>query len=92
MESPVASFSLSSLLCEEDESSFSKVIADDLNAPIDSNKSYVVFNNDEEYLQILLSQEIEFQSHTGHFDKTISKWLKTSRLDAIDWISNVSFH
>lgn len=91
------SFSLSSLMCEEVEATF---FEDEENTCIDSieNPCFVLEDDDdEEYIEYLFRQETGFgigsQIHFLSCDDDHSErcWLMSARLDAIDWIFNVSF-
>lgn len=87
-----ASFSLSSLLCEEDEASILKI--GDESSGLDCMNPCFVFDNEEEYIEILLKREVGFLAlaPSGVCSLSAAKWLKSSRLDAIHWIFSVSFH
>lgn len=92
MGSSGTSFSLSSLMCEEGESSFFEE-DDDENAGIDSlyNPCFVL-EDEEEYIEYLFRQETGFGSIFSSVDCSNRYWLRSARLDAIDWIFNVGFY
>ncbi|KAK7309155.1 hypothetical protein RJT34_05669 [Clitoria ternatea] len=74
-------FSLSSLMCEESQVSFFE--------DHDENSCYIL-EDEEEYIEYLLRQETGFGSQ-NHFllsdDHNPGRfWLKSARVDAIDWI------
>ncbi|XP_061338917.1 cyclin-D5-1-like [Gastrolobium bilobum] len=91
MGSSGTTFSLSSLMCEEGEDSFFE--AEDEHAGIDSldNPCFVFEDDEEEYIEFLFGQEMGFGSH-NHFlssdDYSSRYWLRSARMDAIDWIFN----
>ncbi|KAL1316148.1 hypothetical protein HN51_068382 [Arachis hypogaea] len=80
------SFSLSSLMCEEEgEACFFEDNYDDEN-----EHTGIVFHeeDEEEYIEYLFSQETAFGFH-NHDDCSAARfWLRTARFDAIDWIFN----
>ncbi|KAK4260167.1 hypothetical protein QN277_003317 [Acacia crassicarpa] len=84
MAASASSFSFSSLLCEEDEASILKV--GDENSRMDWINPCFVFENEEEYIEILFKREIGFVSPSDDCLTSAAKWLKNARLDAIDWI------
>ncbi|MED6204946.1 hypothetical protein PIB30_013448 [Stylosanthes scabra] len=83
------SFSLSSLLCEEEGHAcfFEDEHQHDEHTGIlvDDESSSFVFDeeDEEEYIEYLFSQETAFGSHIHH-----DFWLRTARFNAIDWIFN----
>lgn len=90
------SFSLSSLMCDEEcEATF-------FEEDEDENSTFIVLEDEEEYIEYLFKQETGFESHTHFFsynddveDDDLSRnryWLRNARIHAIDWIFNVSFH
>ena len=73
-------FSLPSLLCEEDESSLNEV----------KLKDSIPRSEDDHYIRCL----IETESKSNDYgcvcdDEHTRKWLKCARLDAINWILSV---
>lgn len=91
------SFSLSSLMCQEDEACLIQEIQDDNTYDLKCNydPSFVLANGDEEYMQKLVERETGFGSKSCGFSNDCSarteSWLKCARLDAIEWIFNVCF-
>ncbi|KAA8522599.1 hypothetical protein F0562_013040 [Nyssa sinensis] len=82
MESSDTSFSLSSLLCKEDESC--------LNEDVNLN-SCSFSQSDDEYIHMLIRKETSFISNSSVSREVCSfmstgNWLKCARLDAIKWI------
>ena len=95
MGSSATSFALSSLMCEEGDTSFFG--DDDEHTGIDSPcyDPCFVLEDEEEYIEYLFRQETGFgsQNHVLSSDDCSSRyWLRSARLDAIHWIFNVSFH
>ncbi|KAJ4714734.1 cyclin-D5-1-like [Melia azedarach] len=88
------SFSLSSLMCQEDEACLIQEIQDDNTYDLKCNydPSFVLANGDEEYMQKLVERETGFGSKSCGFSNDCSarteSWLKCARLDAIEWIFN----
>ncbi|XP_027362025.1 cyclin-D5-1-like [Abrus precatorius] len=83
-------FSFSSLMCEEGEASFFE--DEDENTGIDSlDNPCFVLEDEEEYIEYLFRQETGFGSHNHFFcsdDHSSGYWLKSARVDAINWIFN----
>ncbi|XP_043712473.1 cyclin-D5-1-like [Telopea speciosissima] len=82
-----SSFSLSSLLCQENQTCFDEEIDEDVF--LNSN-NYVLSENDKEYIEMLVERENSFgcKTHGSSDDCSIllENWLKCSRLNAILWI------
>lgn len=89
MDTSGTPFSLSSLLCEEDEASILKL--HDESSGIESANPCFVFEDEEEYVENLFGREKGFGSQSDGCSSAGSQWHKTCRLDAIDWTFNVSF-
>ncbi|TQD92873.1 hypothetical protein C1H46_021506 [Malus baccata] len=87
-DSAETSFSLSSLLCQEDETCLSQ-LKDESNTSVEFNPCFL-FDNDDEYVENLVQKEAHCFGSKGLMDFSASgmSWLKTARLDAIDWIFN----
>ncbi|GAV80896.1 Cyclin_N domain-containing protein/Cyclin_C domain-containing protein [Cephalotus follicularis] len=81
-------FSLSSLLCQEDDSCFKEQI--DENDDRNNNPYIVLEENDIEHIVELFERETStYGSRSFHYSSRISEsWLKYSRLNAIEWILN----
>ncbi|XP_054808081.1 cyclin-D5-1-like isoform X2 [Prosopis cineraria] len=86
MATSASSFSFSSLLCEEDEASILKV--SDENSGKDWMNPCSVFEDEEEYIEILFKREMGFVFPRDDCSTSAAKWLKSARVDAIDWIFN----
>ncbi|XP_020230428.1 cyclin-D5-1 [Cajanus cajan] len=86
-------FSLSSLMCEEGEASFFEDQDEIENPGIEylDNPCFVL-EDEEEYIEYLFRQETRFGSQNHHFlasdDHSNRHWLRSARVDAIDWIFN----
>ncbi|KAL7231671.1 hypothetical protein ACSBR2_009830 [Camellia fascicularis] len=87
MESSDTSFSLSSLLCQENESSLNESEESHLNSNPCS-----VSESDDEYIQLLIHKETTFESNRCLSANACSahneNWFKCARLSAIKWILN----
>ncbi|KAK7406456.1 hypothetical protein VNO78_08082 [Psophocarpus tetragonolobus] len=85
-------FSLSSLMCEEGETGFFED-RDDNPCIIDSlDNPCFVLEDEEKYIEYLFKQEMGFGSQNHNFfaadDNSNRHWLRSARVDAIDWIFN----
>ncbi|XP_023003643.1 cyclin-D5-1-like [Cucurbita maxima] len=84
-----SSFSLSNLLCQEDASFLTDDDPDEPTAPSDPIPFFLA-DDDDEYFEILVARETGTESTTplplNHSPPSIQTWLRTVRLDAIDWI------
>ncbi|KAM1174977.1 hypothetical protein FF1_027455 [Malus domestica] len=87
-DSAETSFSLSTLLCQEDETCLNQ-LEDESKTSVESNPCFL-FDNDDEYVENLIQKEAHCFESKGFKDCPASgmSWLKTTRLDAIDWIFN----
>jgi hypothetical protein len=87
-------FSLSSLLCHEQDETTFIFQEDDEN---DTNPCFLL-DDEEEYIDYLFKQETRFGSLSyDDYDDDVDSskslfWFRNARLHAIDWIFNVSFH
>ncbi|XP_028787098.1 cyclin-D5-1-like [Neltuma alba] len=86
MATSASSFSFSSLLCEEDEASILKV--GDENSGMDWMNPCSVFEDEEEYIEILFKREMGFAPPSDDCSTSAAKCLKSARVGAIDWIFN----
>lgn len=85
-----SSFSLSSLLCQEDAS----FLTDDEYSEQPTSPSdplpFFLADDDDEYFEILVAREIETESRTplpaNDSPAAIQSWLRSVRLDAVEWI------
>ncbi|XP_043709554.1 cyclin-D5-1-like isoform X2 [Telopea speciosissima] len=84
-----SAFSISSLLCRENEACFNEEVDED--SCLNSN-NYLFSENYEEYIEMLVEREISFgcKTHGSSDDCSIAleNWLKYARLDAVRWILN----
>ncbi|KAJ7952763.1 Cyclin [Quillaja saponaria] len=78
-------FSLSSLLCQEDQASLLKEDGDG-NKGVNLIHPCLMSENEDEYIENLFKRETDFGSE--NCSSTTRSWLKSSRLDAIEWILN----
>lgn len=87
-----SSFSLSNLLCQEDASFLTDDDPDEPTAPSDPLPFFLA-DDDDEYFEILVARETGTESTTplplNHSPPSIQNWLRTVRLDAIEWILKV---
>ncbi|KAJ4965618.1 hypothetical protein NE237_017467 [Protea cynaroides] len=87
MEDCDSSFSLSSLLCQENEACFDNEVDED--ACLNSS-NYVISENDEEFIEMIIERESSFgckiQGSSDDCSIELESWLKCARLDAISWI------
>ncbi|KAF8377640.1 hypothetical protein HHK36_031023 [Tetracentron sinense] len=87
MEDSDSSFSLSSLLCEENEACFDDGADEDMLLTLNN---YNLSETDDEYIEILVETETSFGTRihgSSHDCSTImGNWLKCARLNAIRWI------
>jgi len=91
-----ATFSLSSLMCEEGQACFFEDLDENPDTIIDSlDTQCFVLEDEEEYIEYLFRQETGFGSQNQPFlasdDRSNRNWLRSARVDAIDWIFNVCF-
>ncbi|ONI02787.1 hypothetical protein PRUPE_6G222000 [Prunus persica] len=89
--SDTSSFSLSSLLCHEDQSCLNQLEFES-NTCIDSDPCFVYVDEDE-YVENLVRREARCFGSKGFVPFTDCSasdicWLKTARLDSIEWIFN----
>lgn len=97
MESSGTFFSLSSLLCDEvGEAGFFEDPDENPGIFYSLDNSCFVLEDEEEYIEYLFKQETGFGSQNHHLfasdDHSNSRhWLRSARVDAIDWIFDVSF-
>ncbi|KAF8404888.1 hypothetical protein HHK36_009783 [Tetracentron sinense] len=90
MEDSASSFSLSSLLCCENEACFDQEVDGDMFTNLNSN--YSISESDDEYIEMLVERESSScRSLDDSCSSTIENSLKCARLDAIRWILKVSF-
>lgn len=88
------SLCFSSLLCQEEQSCLNEQQGYEDNTYIDIVKPYCFVSEDEDkYVENLVKKETCFGSKGSLDDcSTLSQsWLKSARLDAIEWIFNVCF-
>lgn len=97
-DSDDGSFSVSSLMCPEDESCLSQESGDEKScygSYYCDPCCFVLGNGDEEFIEKLVEKETDFGSKGCGFSDDCStrtqSWLKCARLDAIEWIFNVCF-
>ncbi|KAL9461259.1 hypothetical protein AB3S75_004290 [Citrus x aurantiifolia] len=94
-DSDDGSFSVSSLMCPEDESCLSQESGDEKScygSYYCDPCCFVLGNGDEEFIEKLVEKETDFGSKGCGFSDDCStrtqSWLKCARLDAIEWIFN----
>lgn len=92
--SDTSSFSLSSLLCHEDQSCLNQLEFES-NTCIDSDPCFVYVDEDE-YVENLVRREARCFGSKGFVPFTDCSasdicWLKTARLDSIEWIFNACY-
>ncbi|KAL9327595.1 hypothetical protein ACSQ67_002598 [Phaseolus vulgaris] len=85
-------FSLSSLMCEEGEACFFEHLDENPDTIDSLDTPCFVLEDEEEYIEYLLRQETGFGSQNQPFlasdDRSNRNWLRSARVDAIDWIFN----
>ncbi|OVA09372.1 Cyclin [Macleaya cordata] len=95
MEDSASSFSLSSLLCKENEACFNEEDDDDEEVEVKEDlfinlNNYGFLESDDEYIKMLVERENNFGTkNEGSLDdcSTMTQdWFKCARLDAIRWI------
>lgn len=97
MEDFDGSFSLSSLMCQEDETCLIQETGEENSCGVNFNcdPCFVLGNGDEEFIEKLVEKEIDFGPKGCGFPDDSSNrsqsWLKCARLNAIEWIFNVCF-
>ncbi|XP_022133384.1 cyclin-D5-1-like [Momordica charantia] len=85
-----SSFSLSSLLCQEDVSFLTDEDPDEPTPPSDHPLPFFLADDDDEYFEILVARETAAESGTpllfNDSPDAIRSWLRSVRLDAVEWI------
>lgn len=89
-----SSFSLSSLLCHEDQTCLNQLEVES-NTCVDSNPCFVSVDEDE-YVENLVRREAHCFGSKGFVPFTDCSasdicWLKNARLDSIEWIFNACY-
>lgn len=88
-----SSFSLSSLLCQEDVSFLTDEDPDEPTPPSDHPLPFFLADDDDEYFEILVARETAAESGTpllfNDSPDAIRSWLRSVRLDAVEWILKV---
>lgn len=87
-----SSFSLSSLLCQEDASFLTDDDPDQPTAPSDPLPFFLA-DDDDQYFEILVARETAPESTTplpfNDSPPAIRSWLGSVRLEAVEWILKV---
>nr|DAD21332.1 TPA_asm: hypothetical protein HUJ06_022795 [Nelumbo nucifera] len=87
MEDSGSSFSLSNLLCQENEGCLDGEVYEDVFLNLNN---YPYSETEEEYIEMLVERENSFGSKchesTNDYSMMNESWLKCARLDAIQWI------